>query len=206
MTGEQMGGVGAVLADEIDRATVAGTDARTVILVEGVSDQRAIEALAVRRGRDFEADGVTVIPIAGATNIGRFLGILGPEGYDVRLAGLCDEAEEEQFMQALEETGIASDLDRAGLERLGFFVCTTDLEDELIRALGRDRMLDLMQSQGDMRRFRSFQNQPAQRHKTIDQQIPRWLGNHKIRYASLMVNALDLEDLPWPMEGLLRHI
>lgn len=206
MTDEQMGGVGAVLADEIERATFAGPVAKTVVLVEGVSDQRAVETLGARRGRDFETEGVTVIPIAGATNIGRFLGILGPEGYDARLAGLCDVAEAEEFKQALERAGIASDLDRAGLERLGFFVCEADLEEELIRALGPDRMLDLMDSQGDIRRFRSFQNQPAQRDKTIDEQLWRWLGNHKIRYASLMVSALDLEDLPRPMEDLLEHI
>ena len=40
-------------------------------LVEGISDQRALEALAARRGRDLEAEGVSVVPIGGAHAIGR---------------------------------------------------------------------------------------------------------------------------------------
>jgi predicted ATP-dependent endonuclease of OLD family len=46
---------------------------RTVVLVEGASDQRALEALAERRGRDLAAEGVSVVPIGGSKNIGRFL-------------------------------------------------------------------------------------------------------------------------------------
>jgi hypothetical protein len=63
-----------------------------------------------------------------------------------------------------------------------------------------------MRSEGHLRRFRSFQNQPAQRHKTIEDQIWRWLGNHKIRYAALMVEALDLADVPAPLDGVLKHV
>lgn len=136
MTTEQMGGDGAVLAEEIEQAEAAGATATSVILVEGVSDQRAVETLARRRGRDLNADGVAVIPIAGATNVDRFLALLGPGGYDVPLAGLCDEGEEREFRNALERSGLGTDLDRAAMERLGFFVCVGDLEEELIRALG----------------------------------------------------------------------
>ena len=206
MTGEQMGGVGAVLAEEIERAHTAGESGQTVILVEGSSDRRAIEALAIRRGRDLDAEGVAIVAIAGATNIGRFLELLGPAGHDVMLAGLCDEGEEREFAFAVEQVGLGEVVDRPGLEGLGFFVCVRDLEEELLRALGADRMLDLIESQGQIRRFRSFQNQPAQRHKTIEAQIWRWLGNHKIRYAPLMVAALDLGEAPRPLEGVLATV
>ena len=47
---------------------------RAVILVEGVSDQRAVEAVAELRGRDLAAEGVAVVPIGGAQAIGRYLG------------------------------------------------------------------------------------------------------------------------------------
>lgn len=206
MSGEQMGGVGAILTDEIERALVAGEAAKNVILVEGVSDRRAIETLARRRQRDLDSDGVVIIPIAGATNIGRFLELLGPEGYDVELAGLCDEGEASEFRVALERAGLGTDLDRSAMERLGFHVCVRDLEDELIRSLGAEVMMSIMRSEGHLRRFRSFQNQPAQRHKTIEDQIWRWLGNHKIRYAALMVEALDLADVPAPLDGVLKHV
>ena len=43
---------------------------RAVVLVEGISDQRAVVALATRRGRDLEAEGVSVVPIGGAHAIG----------------------------------------------------------------------------------------------------------------------------------------
>lgn len=203
---EEMGGDGAVLAEEWDRADAAGTAGKTVVLVEGASDQRALEALAKRQSRDLEAEGVAVVAIAGATNIARFLDLLGPNGYDVRLAGLCDMMERQAFRAALEQTGLGSGLGDADMERLGFFVCVRDLEEELIRALGPERMVGLIESQGQLRRFRSFQNQPAQRHKTVDAQIWRWLGNHKIRYAPLMVEALEPEDVPRPLRAVLSHV
>ena len=40
-----------------------------VVLVEGLSDQAAVEALAERRGRDLDAEGVAVVPIGGAQAI-----------------------------------------------------------------------------------------------------------------------------------------
>ncbi|HEX6219662.1 MAG TPA: TOPRIM nucleotidyl transferase/hydrolase domain-containing protein [Acidimicrobiia bacterium] len=206
VTGEVMGGDGAVLTEEIARARVAGGAAKSVILVEGVSDQRAIETLAMRQHRDLASERAVIIPIAGATNIGRFLDLLGPRGHDVRLAGLCDEAEAAAFQAAFSETGLGSGLDRAAMEELGFFVCSADLEEELIRALGAETMVSLIASQDHLRRFRSFQNQPAQRHKTIEAQLWRWLGNHKIRYAPLMVEALDMEAVPHPLEGVLASV
>lgn len=201
---ERMGGVGAVLSVQLDRARAAGADSETVILVEGVSDQRAIETLARRRGRNLGSEHVTIIPIAGATNLPRFLDLLG--GHNVRLAGLCDEGEEAEFRQALERAGLGSTLSRPELERLGFFVCVRDLEEELIRSLGADGVIAVIEAQGQSRAFRSFQNQPAQRHKSIERQLWRWMGNHKIRYASLLVEALDLEMVPPPLQGVLEAV
>jgi hypothetical protein len=85
---------------EFDLANAAG--AQAVILVEGRSDQAALEALAQRRGRVLGAEGVAIVPMGGATNIGRFLDLFGPRGRGVRLAGLCDAAEEGCFRRALE--------------------------------------------------------------------------------------------------------
>jgi hypothetical protein len=206
MTGEVMGGDGAVLVEELSKAETAGRAGRTVVLVEGVSDQRAIEALAGRRGHDLAALGVSVIPTAGATNFGRFLDLLGPKGHDVNLAGLCDEGEEAELGLAVETAGVSPVSTRADLEEAGFYVCEIDLEDELVRALGAETMVWLIESQGQLRRFRSFQNQPAQRHKTIEAQIWRWLGNHKIRYAPLMVEALDPDRVPRPLLGVLARL
>jgi hypothetical protein len=205
-TQEVMGGSGAVLEAEIERADSAARAGMRVILVEGTSDQLAVETLALRRGRALEREGIAVIPTAGVTNLNRFLDLLGPGGHDVQLAGFCDQPEETRLRLGLERAGIATALDRDTMERVGFYVCVRDLEDELVRALGADRMLGIMEMQGHLRRFRSFQNQPAQSHKRIEDQIWRWLGNHKIRYASLMVEALDLDQVPRPLDGVLSSV
>lgn len=204
---ERMGGDGAVLSEELRRADEAGAADHAVILVEGASDQRALAALAYRQGRDLASEGVTVVATAGVTNLGRFLDLLGPNGYDVRLAGICDQPELEELRNALAFGGLAAPTGcRADPEALGFYICVRDLEDELVRALGADAMIDLIAAQGQLRRFRSFQNQPAQRHKTIEAQIWRWLGNHKIRYAPLMVSALDLDAVPRPLSAVLGRV
>ena len=103
--------------------------ARTVVLVEGISDKHAIEALAGRYGRDLEAEGVAVLAMGGAQAIGRFLDLYGPRGQGLELAGLCDVQEEDDFRRGLERAGLGSNLTRADMERLGFYVCVRDLED-----------------------------------------------------------------------------
>lgn len=201
-----MGGDGAVLDLELDRARAAGAAAHSVVLVEGVSDRRAVEALARRQGRDLGAKGVAVIPIGGATNLGRFLEILGPRGHGVGLAGLCDVGEEATFRRSMADGGFGSDLNRSRLGLLGIFVCVRDLEDELIRALGTDTVVKVIADQGRLRSFRSFQNQPAQRDRTLERQLWRWMGNHKIRFAPLLVAALESDRIPRPLQGVLDAV
>lgn len=203
---ERMGGDGAVLDVELERARAAGSASRKVVLVEGASDQRAIDTLARRWGRDLKAEGVEIIPIAGATNLVRFLEVLGPHGHDVELAGLCDVGEETSFRLALEDARLGSNLTRSAMERLGFYVCVRDLEEELIRALGTEAAVAIIARDGRLRSFRSFQNQPAQRDKTLERQIWTWLGNHKIRYASLLADALEPEQVPRPLQGVLAAV
>jgi hypothetical protein len=180
-----------------------------IVLVEGVSDQVALEALAERRGRDLEADGVSVMPIGGAQSIGRFLDKFGPRGLGAALAGLCDAAEEGEFRRALEHAGLGSDLTRAEMERLGFYVCVADLEDELIRALGADSVEQVVDAEGDLGSFRTLQKQPAWQGRAREEQLRRFMGSggsRKIRYARLLVNALDLGRVPRPLDLVLAHV
>jgi hypothetical protein len=204
---EKMGGDGAVLSEELRRARAAGADGHRVILVEGASDQRALATLGRRLGRDLASEGVAIVATTGVTNLDRFLRILGPDGYDVGLAGLCDQPEAGELRTALASAGLTATTGSVSdLEAVGFFVCVRDLEDELVRALGPEAMTELIEAQGHLRRFHSFQNQPAQRQKTVEAQIRRWLGNHKIRYAPLMVDALALEAVPRPLIGVLDRV
>jgi Overcoming lysogenization defect protein-like, TOPRIM domain len=183
--------------------------ARTVVLVEGVSDQRALEALAQRRGRNLDAEGISIVAMGGAQAIGSFLGLFGPQGLDLRLAGLCDAGEEGDFRRGLERAGLGSDLTRAGMERLGFYVCVADLEDELIRALGAASVEEVVDAQGDLGSFRTLQKQPAWQGRTSEEQLRRFMGSggsRKIRYPPLLIDALDLAQVPRPLDRVLAHV
>ena len=202
------GGRGAPLVAAA-RAPTAGVEARAVVLVEGISDRCALEALAERRGRDLDAEGVSVVPIGGAQAIGRFLHLFGPQGLDVRLAGLCDAAEEGEFRRGLERAGLGSHLTRADMEALGFYVCVADLEDELIRALGAASVEQVVDTQGDLGSFRTLQKQPAWQGRTTEEQLRRFMGSggrRKIRYARLLVEALDPSQVPRPLDLVLARV
>ena len=183
-----------------------GRSSRAVVLVEGISDQRALTTLATRRGRDLEAEGVSVVPIGGAHAVGTYLERLGPRGLDLKLAGLCDVGEEGAFRRALERAGMGTDLTRDEMEALGFYVCDTDLEHELVRALGSDAVQSVVEAQGELGSFRTFQKQPAKRELPLEEQLWRFMWNRKIRYAPLLVDALDLSRVPRPLDGVLARV
>ena len=136
--------------------------------------------------------------MGGAQAIGRFLDRFGPRGSNVGLAGLCDAAEEGDFRRALERAGLGSNLNRAGMEELGFFVCVEDLEDELVRSVGATAVENLIAAEGELGSFRTFQKQPAKRELSHEEQLWRFMWNRKIRYAPLLVRALDLDRVPRP--------
>ena len=181
---------------------------RAVILVEGISDRLALEALAARRGRALTAEGVAVVAMGGAKNIGRFLERFGPRGSDVALAGLYDVAEEPDVRRGLERAGFGSGSTLLELERVGFCACIEDLEDELIRAVGAERVVGIVEERGELGPFRTLQKQPGWRGRPIDEQLRRFLGNssRKIDYAPLLVEALDLARAPRPLNAVLTHV
>lgn len=165
---------------------------RAVILVEGLSDRIALETLAARCGRDLAAEGVSVVAIGGAQAIER--AVRGLSG--VRIGGLYDVAEERAVLRGLERAGLGAD---------GFFACDPDLEGELVRALGTERMLELVETRGQLGAFSTYRKQPAQRAKPLEAQLHGWLHNWKIRYAAPLVEALDLTRIPPPLELALAH-
>ncbi|MEU8679021.1 TOPRIM nucleotidyl transferase/hydrolase domain-containing protein [Streptomyces sp. NPDC048560] len=201
------GGAEAAAAAAEARELAGGV--RTIVLVEGSSDQVALEVLAARHGRDLGAEGVAVVPLGGATSIGRFLDVCGPPGLGLPLAGLCDIGEERHFRRHLERVGLGSGLTHAGLEALGFQVCVADLEDELIRALGAEGVQQVIEAQGETRPFRTFQGQPAQRGRPVEHQLRRFMGTHsgrKALYAQALITHLDIARVPRPLDRLLAQV
>jgi len=170
-----------------------------VVLVEGKSDAAAVEALARRHGRDLAAERVAVIPIGGAQAIRRALA----RHAGAAVTGLCDEQEAPEFRRAL---GAATDEELA--ER-GFFVCRSDLEDELIRALGVENVERVLEREGDLRGFRTLQKQPQWHGRPPHEQLRRFMGSggrRKVRYASLLVEALPVDRIPRPLEAVLAAV
>ena len=174
-----------------------------------MSDKLALEALARRRDRDLDAEGVAVVAMGGSKNIGSFLARFGPRGSNRQLAGLCDAGEVGDFARGLERAGFGFDLTQADLERLGFFVCVADLEDELIRALGPAAVERVIDAMGDLEPLRTFQKQPAWRGRPAEEQLRRFFGTHsgrKIQSGALLVEALDLGRVPRPLDRVLAHV
>jgi hypothetical protein len=169
---------------------------RGVMLVEGTSDRRAVEALARRRGRDLQAEGVAIVPMGGYGNLQRLL----RQYRGLRIAGLYDVGEELHFLRAL-----GCD-DREQLEGIGFYACTRDLEDELTRAVGPEGMERVLAEQGDLHAFRTYQKQPAHRARPLAEQLHGFMWNRKQKYAVLLVEALDHERVPRPLDCALAHI
>ena len=80
-----------------------------VVLVEGITDRIALEAVAAKLGCDLAAAGIEIVPIGGAQAIRR----AAAQHEGKRLVGLCDAGEERWFRRVL---GDAT------------YVCTADLE------------------------------------------------------------------------------
>jgi hypothetical protein len=197
--------------DKVRANELAGADCRALVLVEGVSDQIAIETLARRLGRDLAREGVEVLPIGGAQAMERFLRRFGPDGANLRLAGLYDAGEEGVVRRALQRAGFGSGsaLTREDMEGLGFYVCVADLEDELIRALGATAVEAVVAAQGELDSFRTLQKQPAWRGGATEAQLRRFMGSggsRKLRYASLLVEALDPARVPRPLQLVLARV
>jgi hypothetical protein len=155
-----------------------------VIAVEGVSDKVVLETISRRLGRDLAAEGIRIQAIGGAHAIRRFVSELGS---DV-VRGLCDENEQHLFRRVLDDV----------------FVCAPDLEGELIRAIGVDRMLELV----DRHSFATMQRQPAQRDRPIELQLHRWLrsiSSRYHRYLPVLAEAVELDRLPQPFVAVLGN-
>ena len=179
---------------------------RSIVLVEGPSDAAAVRALARRRGHNLDVEGVSVVAMGGYGNLSRFLERYGrPSGLGVRLAGLYDAPEERHFTRGLARAGFGSTLTRADLEELGFYACDANLEDELTRALGPAGMEELLEAQGELSAFRTYQKQPAHREEALETQLRGFMWNRKLKYGVLIVDALDLDRIPRPLERVLSH-
>ncbi len=88
-------------------------------------------------------------------------------------------------------------------------MCDRDLEDELIRAIDPDALEMLLVKQGDLGSFRTLQKQAVWRNAFFVERLRQFLGagaRRKLRYASLLVCALDIDRPPRPLRELLSRV
>lgn len=158
-----------------------------VVLVEGVTDRIALEAVAARLGMDLEA--IEIVPIGGAQAVRRAFAAHSGE----RVVGLCDAPEERWFRRVLGEAT---------------YVCVENLEDELIRAVGAGRVEEIVAAEDDLETFRNFQNQPAWRGRSTESQLLRWMhnGDRHHRYPPLLIAALEPDEIPRPLADVLTAV
>jgi len=174
-----------------------------VVLVEGASDAAVVRVLCEARGVDPAA--VEVRDMGGVTNVGRHLRELDGT---VRVLGLYDAPEERFVVRGLRSTGRDVST-RDDLRHLGFVVCDRDLEDELIRALGTERVESVLAELGELDRFRAFQRQPQWRDRDLTDQLHRFAGTasgRKLLLARRLAEELSPSTTPAPLTSLVEQI
>ena len=185
------------------------TTLRAAVLVEGNSDRVALQTLAERSGRDLAAEGVEVVAMGGITNTRTFASRYGPRGLGAQLAGLYDAPEAWHLRRGLAAAGLTIALEPDGPERLGFYSCSTDLEDELIRALGAEAVEAVIEQAGETNSLRLLAGMPAQRGWTREAVLRRFFtsqSGRKARYAALLVDALEPDWVPEPLASVLARV
>ena len=182
---------------------------RAIVLVEGNSDRVALQTLATRQGRNLVAEGVEVLPMHGVTNTRAVASHYGPQGLGIPLAGLYDLPAHAILVRGLAAAGLPEVLEDDGPARLGFHACSADLEDELMRALGTERVEAVIEAAGEAQSLRLLMGMPAQRGWTREAVLRRFLGSRagrKARYAALFVDAMDPDRVPTPLAAVLARV
>lgn len=141
--------------------------------------------------------------MGGITNLRRHLAELDP---GVVVAGMFDAGETDLVVWSLAAAGRGEPVDAGDLRRLGFWVCTADLEDELVRALGPERVLAVFAADGRLHKIPLVPGAAGQARAALEYQLWDYLTNWKVHYAPLFVEALDLDGVPEPLDGVLSSV
>lgn len=160
------------------------------------------------RGLDETDTRLELVDMGGATNVRRHLDDLLRRSEPPRVLGMCDAGEARFFQAALTAHGLAVPDSRA-MGAVGFHVCDRDLEDELIRALGADQVLAVLDELELGDRFAALQQQPAWRGRSLHAQLRRFAGvasGRKALLGAALAAALSAGQVPGPLATLLDQI
>jgi hypothetical protein len=180
----------------------------TVVLLEGPSDVAAVRAVAAAYGLTPRDHRYELVDMGGVTNIRRHLLAFRAASAPVRVIGMCDAGEAQYFARALEIEGDGLHLE-ADLADRGFSVCVADLEDELIRAVGPERVLGVLGRLGLQGRLATFRRQPAWRDRPVHEQLHKFAGTtsgRKTLLAGALAEDLAPSEVPAPLRRLVAAI
>jgi hypothetical protein len=172
--------------------------AATVVLLEGRSDVAAVRAVAATLG--LSGADARLVDMGGVTNVRRHVAAARRES--LRVVGMCDAGEADVVARAL---GVGP----GELADHGFTVCRADLEEELIRAAGPDRVLALLDRLGLSYRFAVLQRQPAWRGRPVEEQLHRFAGvasGRKALLAGALAADLAADEVPPPLRQLVTGL
>ena len=106
---------------------------------------------------------------------------------------------------------VASSIVQSGIDTMFGLAGDANLYmiDELIRALGAKSVEQVIDAKGELGSFRTLQKQAAWQGRPTEEQLRRFMGSggrRKIRYARLLVDAIDLARVPRPLDRVLTHV
>lgn len=183
--------------------TAEGFFAKRIMFVEGPSDRLAILSLAKKNNLSLDSLGVSVIALNGAGILAWFLKLFGPAGFQLPVCGICDLDHASQWSKVLENSGLGKNLSRSDMEKIGFFVCDRDMEDELVRALGDAVVLQAIDENGDIKDWNLFCQQSNNKVLAQPAQIRAFLAaKRKVLYAPILVSKLSTT-VPRPLKEVL---
>jgi hypothetical protein len=180
----------------------------TVVLLEGPSDVAAVRAVTATCGVTDSLNRYQLVDMGGVTNIRRHLAAFRTASMPVRVIGMCDAGEARFFARALQLNGEGRDHE-ADLAEHGFYVCVADLEDELIRAMGPERVVGVLGRLGLGGRLETFQRQPAWRDRPLHEQLHRFAGvasGRKTLLARALAEGLAPDEVPAPLRRLVGRM
>lgn len=187
-----------------------GMTGRTWVLVEGESDVAALSTLRARDGTSATEETCRIVAMGGATNIRRTLDSVVAQESWPHVLGLCDEREAPYFARAVDlhrdALGITGSVTVERLPDVGFQVCRADLEDELMRALGVDGTLAVLDGLGLLEGFWAFTRQLAWQGRPVRDQLRRFgttTSGRKELLARALAEATSVEHTPPPLAALI---
>lgn len=176
-----------------------------LVLLEGPSDVAAVSTLLAARADKGGRTAYELVDLGGVTNVGAHLRRVVEWDPVPPVIGLCDAGEARVVLRALQRVGRTL-TEPEELADEGFFVCDRDLEDELIRALGAQRCLQVLDQEGLGARFAAFSRQPDWVDRPLMDRLHRFCGiasGRKILLAGAMAGALRPREVPAPLADLI---